>query len=71
LKSVAALFREKGSYEKEARFARAPRVPTSSVTQESERHLRLIELASNGSIALVLPPGDKMASEQIAKRDII
>ncbi len=32
---------------------------------------RLIELASDGSTALILPPGDKIASELIAKRDII
>lgn len=29
---------------------------------------RLIELASDGSTALILPPGDKIASELIAKR---
>jgi hypothetical protein len=32
---------------------------------------RLIELASNGSTALILPPGDKIATELIARRDAI
>jgi hypothetical protein len=32
---------------------------------------RLIELASDGRTALILPPGDKIASELIAKRDAV
>jgi hypothetical protein len=32
---------------------------------------RLIELAGDGSSALILPPGDKEASELIAKREAI
>jgi hypothetical protein len=31
---------------------------------------RLIELAGDGANALILPPGDKIASELIAKRGI-
>ena len=32
---------------------------------------RLIELASDGSTALILPPGDKIASDLIAKRESV